>query len=663
MRRLSLAQHPKPYEVENEDLPSEPFFDKDFQYCLKSGKELVGAIPTDLTQCSLSSQSNSELSQLRKSADEMKSFESRAVRRVGIVGDSAAGKSSLINSLLNIPDLAHKGDHGSAVTSFVTEYHRRSPWHTAPFTIEAEYCDQEEINNQLHELLTSYRELYQPGLDKELEDNEQLYREIRRKSEVAFVTLQSNFPDHPELTHSYLRDEAAGAFERILENLKRFAKNVLKSGIILANLPGYRDINLARVRKAEQYLLRCHEVFIVANINRVISDQSVAKFVKDQMRASAERVSVTIVCTPADDIDLVSARKQYKSVTSSRRGMKAWDAKMHEFDTGSPASSQLANIKYKYLFVAARNASIKRAVKKRYADPNAGLIINVFCVGNRDYEGADYRSREARDIAAHGSSIPDLRSACQQKPRTSIDPQIISDLQSDLKQKIEDFAECLETAVSVHMLENMLARSADAALGSPERIANVHYQRLPKNDGKFKDLDLPEPFLAAFRLKERELKYLLKNTCSGILNEVQNIEFNAAGDHISSWILDLMIHTYRDCARQTGTGTEARMHGIMKTRLNRRDIFRLIKSRIEDETQDLFNEKVDELFEYISEMCKSIRRQLEAYGGPQTESQKFNPAEVEKVRKSTFAARARLLVLQRDMETFKKGRNRHRSGS
>lgn len=63
---------------------------------------------------------------------------------------------------------------------------------------------------------------------------------------------------------------------------------------------GYRDINLARVRKTEQYLVRCHEVFVVANIIRVISDQSVAKFVGDQMRASGNRTRVTIVCTHAD---------------------------------------------------------------------------------------------------------------------------------------------------------------------------------------------------------------------------------------------------------------------------------------------------------------------------------------------------------------------------
>lgn len=68
----------------------------------------------------------------------------------------------------------------------------------------------------------------------------------------------------------------------------------------LTNRKGYTDINLARVRKAEHYLLRCQEVFIVARIDRVLSDQSVATFVENQMKASGKRVSVTIVCTHAD---------------------------------------------------------------------------------------------------------------------------------------------------------------------------------------------------------------------------------------------------------------------------------------------------------------------------------------------------------------------------
>lgn len=95
-----------------------------------------------------------------------------------------------------------------------------------PFTIEAEYCNKDEIDDQLQELLVSYRELYQPGLGKELEDNEQQYREIERKSEIAFSTLQSIFPDCPKVTSEKLQGNGDGAFKRILDRLRRLAKKI-----------------------------------------------------------------------------------------------------------------------------------------------------------------------------------------------------------------------------------------------------------------------------------------------------------------------------------------------------------------------------------------------------------------------------------------------------
>lgn len=94
IRRLSLASPSKPYDTRDERLPSERFFDRHFQQCLKSGKELAEALHIGLSQCSLSSQPNSELGRLRTLADKLRNFESPATRRVGIVGDSGAGKLS-----------------------------------------------------------------------------------------------------------------------------------------------------------------------------------------------------------------------------------------------------------------------------------------------------------------------------------------------------------------------------------------------------------------------------------------------------------------------------------------------------------------------------------------------------------------------------------------
>ena len=64
---------------------------------------------------------------------------------------------------------------------------------------------------------------------------------------------------------------------------------------------GLRDINLARVRKTEKYQQGCEELFVVADIKRVLSNDSV-KAVLDSAHASqsSKQLSVSIICTHAD---------------------------------------------------------------------------------------------------------------------------------------------------------------------------------------------------------------------------------------------------------------------------------------------------------------------------------------------------------------------------
>lgn len=91
VRKLSLGNFAIPYDVGSENLPSEPFFQRDFQRCLNSGRGIANAVHTTLAQCSPSTHTGSELSHLRDSANALRSFASPATRLVGIVGDSAAG--------------------------------------------------------------------------------------------------------------------------------------------------------------------------------------------------------------------------------------------------------------------------------------------------------------------------------------------------------------------------------------------------------------------------------------------------------------------------------------------------------------------------------------------------------------------------------------------
>ena len=116
------------------------------------------------------------------------------------------------------------------MTSFVTEYRRRTPLHTAPFTIEVEYASQADIDEQLRELLFAYQELWAPGVDRlaESENNSETeeYKAIEDRSNAALNTLQSIFPDAEDINSEYLKDRSDGAFDRILQVLWRYARKL-----------------------------------------------------------------------------------------------------------------------------------------------------------------------------------------------------------------------------------------------------------------------------------------------------------------------------------------------------------------------------------------------------------------------------------------------------
>ena len=63
----------------------------------------------------------------------------------------------------------------------------------------------------------------------------------------------------------------------------------------------------------------------------------------------------------------------------------------------------------KYIYVAARNADVSKRLEMSYPQLAGTGRANVYCVGNRDYEGQELTSPGAREIEESGSGIPDLR--------------------------------------------------------------------------------------------------------------------------------------------------------------------------------------------------------------------------------------------------------------
>ncbi|PWY95777.1 hypothetical protein BO94DRAFT_562395 [Aspergillus sclerotioniger CBS 115572] len=82
--------------------------------------------------------------------------------------------------------------------------------------------------------------------------------------------------------------------------------SALATGAVLVDLPGIFDSNAARVAVAEEYMRRCSAHWIVAPINRAVDDKVardlLGKNYKLQMQMECAFNDITFICTKTDDI-------------------------------------------------------------------------------------------------------------------------------------------------------------------------------------------------------------------------------------------------------------------------------------------------------------------------------------------------------------------------
>lgn len=108
---------------------------------------------------------------------------------------------------------------GIACTNVVTEYRLRKLGQTAKYTIEIDRMTDAEIEEQLRELVWSYRNFHLWDLDeKGLTADDQ--KHLENKSKLAWDTLTSAFGSRKELTETYLKDSSDGADKKIQQQLK-----------------------------------------------------------------------------------------------------------------------------------------------------------------------------------------------------------------------------------------------------------------------------------------------------------------------------------------------------------------------------------------------------------------------------------------------------------
>ncbi|OAL35776.1 hypothetical protein AYO20_04926 [Fonsecaea nubica] len=245
-RRSGSFVDPAPHNVAEEEPPAEPFHQPEFQRELAKAENLVKDLVSILASSTLHNEAQSRINALHLQAVDLSRFQKPSTRIVGLVGDAGAGKSSVLNSLLDFKGFARsvsselflsvtklllslgsiKSGSGRACTCVATEYHHHEHDY---FAIEMEYFTLDEISSQLTELLQSYRHFpLRTGQDAQDEQ----WKDLREKAEVAEHTFQAAFRDHLVDNVQLLKE---GSEETVLQKLLTWTRN---SGLPLGERPG-----------------------------------------------------------------------------------------------------------------------------------------------------------------------------------------------------------------------------------------------------------------------------------------------------------------------------------------------------------------------------------------------------------------------------------------
>jgi hypothetical protein len=216
---------------------------------------------------------------------------------------------------------------------------------------------------------------------------------------------------------------------------------ILSQGLIIADLPGLRDLNSARKAITERYVRHCHQVLVVARIDRASTDESIKEIFELAIRANLSKIDV--VCTRSEDIHEGEARHDWPAERATIEDMQSQiDAAIAEIDSLREEMEEYELIpditphemqelvtlrqacrraertrdqhQYRLLhrIVNLRNNKVSEDLRTEYRNHPISATLKTFCVSNRLY----WKHRDSPFAVASPylelSGILDLRQYC-----------------------------------------------------------------------------------------------------------------------------------------------------------------------------------------------------------------------------------------------------------
>ncbi|KAI4649500.1 hypothetical protein J4E93_003820 [Alternaria ventricosa] len=277
---------------------------------------------------------------------------------VGVVGNTGAGKSSVINAMLDEERLVPTNCM-RACTAVVTEISWNSS--TDPgskYCAEIEFISQADWEKELTVLLREFlsengslsREAQDPNSDagvawakfhsvypsvakdalgdctipllmakRSVVDVLGTTKKIRSARPQSFYRELQRYVDSKEKVAKKDKNKekvSKPAFQTeywpLIKVVKIYTKShALSTGAVIVDLPGVHDSNAARAAVAQGYMKQCTGLWIVAPINRAVDDKAAKTLLGDsfkrQLKYDGGFSSVTFICSKTDDISITEA--------------------------------------------------------------------------------------------------------------------------------------------------------------------------------------------------------------------------------------------------------------------------------------------------------------------------------------------------------------------